>query len=93
MLLFTLRKWWRRVAILLVSGGPARGSAELSRSFKVLERGRSTPKTGLESIGIGLCRFVGTAPGILGLVSSGFGAEFGSKSTMFGRLFLLSGPF
>ncbi len=37
------------------------------------------PETGLKSIGIVSCRFVGTAPGILGLASSGLGADLGPK--------------
>ncbi len=48
-------------------------------------------ETGPKSIGIGLCRFVGTAPGILGLISSGLGADVGRKSTKFGRILVLVG--
>jgi hypothetical protein len=32
-------------------------------------------ETGPQSIGIGLCRFVGTAPGIFGFATFGLGAE------------------
>ena len=44
------------------------------------------PEAGPKSIGIGLCRFVGTAPGILGSASSGLGADSGPKSTILGRI-------
>jgi hypothetical protein len=39
-------------------------------------------ETGLKSIGIGLCRFVGTAPSIFGLTSSGLGPDLGPKSAI-----------
>ncbi len=39
----------------------------------------------LHGIGIGMCRFVGTALGIIGLASSSLGAGLGSKSRIFGR--------
>ncbi len=59
---------------ILVQDPLPRDSAELFRSLEVLDRGRNTgtgPKT------ICLYLFVGTAPGILGLASSGLGADVG----------------
>ncbi len=41
------------------------------------------PETGPKSIGIDLCGFVGTAPGILGF---GFGADLRPKSAVSGRI-------
>ncbi len=59
----------------------------VSRNLKVLDRGRNTPKPAPKSIGIGLwCRFVGTAPGILSLASSGLAADLGPNSTISGRI-------
>ncbi len=56
----------------------------------VVETSRKRPKT----IGIGVCRFVGAAPGILGLASSGLTAESGPSSTILGRiLYSLPGLF
>ncbi len=43
-------------------------------------------ETGQKSIAAGLSRFVGTAPGILGLVSSGSGGDLGPKSLIVGRI-------
>ncbi len=52
-----------------------------------------TQETGPESFGIGVCRCVGTAPAILGLVLSGVGSRFGRQIDDF-RLdsYKLSGP-
>ncbi len=61
-------------------------SAELSRSLKVWDSGRNTSEAGPKAIGIGSCRSAGTAPGILGLASSGLGAGWGPTSTIFGRI-------
>ncbi len=61
-------------------GNGRHDAAELSRSFQSFGSWTGNPETGPKSIGIGLCRFVGTAPGILGLVSSGLGA-LGPKAT------------
>ncbi len=48
----------------------------------------------VSDIGFGLCRFVGTVPGILGLVSFGVGADLGPKLTIFGRIIKsVRGPF
>ena len=44
-----------------------------------------------KSIGIGSCRFVGTAVGIIGFASSGLGADLVPKSAIIGRI--LPGPF
>ncbi len=38
-----------------------------------------TPRNGPKSIGIGSCQFVGTALGIIGLASSGLGADLGPQ--------------
>ncbi len=65
--------------------GVQHNSAELSHSLQVLDRGRNT-ETGPKSIGIGSCRFVGTALGIIGLALSGLGADVGPKSTISGRI-------
>ncbi len=54
--------------------------------FKSFGSSSKHAESGPESFGIGWCRFVGTAPGILGLVSSGLGADLGSKSTIPGRI-------
>ncbi len=61
-------------------------SAELSHSLTSFGSWWKHPDTGPKSIGICLCRFVGTAPGIFGLVSSGLGADLGRNSTNFGRI-------
>ncbi len=47
--------------------------------FESLGSWSKHPETGPKSIGIGLCRCVGTAPGILGLASSGLGAVLGPQ--------------
>ncbi len=41
---------------------------------------------GPKSIGIGLCRFAGTAPGLIGLASSGLVANLVPKSKITGRI-------
>ncbi len=60
-------------------------SAQLSRSLEVFGSRSEHPETGPKWIGIGLRRFVGTGPGVFGLVSCGLGAE-GPKSTIPGRI-------
>ncbi len=51
-------------------------SAEVSHSFKDLDRGRNTPDTDRNRCA---CRFVGTAPLICGSVSSGLRGDSGPK--------------
>ncbi len=58
------------------TAGANPNSAELPRSLQVLGHGRHT-EAGQIEIGIGLCRFVVASPGILGLASSGLGADLG----------------
>ncbi len=66
-------------------------SAELSRSLKVLDRGRNIQKPVRKSIGIGLRRFW---PGIFGLVSSGCGPQIddGSYRLVTHFKFFIVGP-
>ena len=52
-------------------------SAELSHSLKSFGSWPKDPETGPKSIGIGLCRFVGTAPGIFWLGFVWFWGRFG----------------
>ncbi len=58
-------------------------SAELSHSLKTSDRRRKHAGIGPESFGILVCRSVGSAPGIFGLVLSGVGADLGPNSTIF----------
>jgi hypothetical protein len=51
-------------------------------------------ETGPKLIGLGLCRFAGIAPGILGLVLFGVWADLGPKSAIPGRILRrVRGPF
>ncbi len=54
--------------------------------FKSLGSWLKHLETGPKSTGIGLCQFVGTAPGIFGLASSGVVADLGPESTIPGRI-------
>ncbi len=65
-----------------MSGADDEDSAELSHSLKVSDRSRIGP----ESFGIVVCRFVGTVPGIWGLVLLPFRPIAVPKSKTAGRI-------
>ncbi len=69
----------------------SRNSAELSCSLSSFGPWSKHLETGTKPIEIGLCPFVGTTLGIIGLVSSGLGADLGSKSPISGRILKVFG--